>query len=46
MKPFKLIDRMSVDIASETMDEERQVMMEDGLRDVDEIESGDDQLDE
>ena len=46
VKPFKLIDRTSVDAISDIVDEERQVMTEDGLRDVDDIQSGDDQHDE
>ena len=31
VKPFKLIDRTSIDTISETVDERRQVMTEDGL---------------
>lgn len=40
VKLFKQIDCTSIDTISETVDERRQVMTEDGLRDADNVQSG------
>ena len=46
VKPSQLIDHTSMDNISETMDDRRQVMMEDRLQDVDDVQSRDDHQDD